>query len=190
MRSGGCAGSGRARRLDPSGLPVRFSASDATADGQLRDIELHRERVVLRRSLCGMRMALNMPVTAFDGISLRLVAGDGGIKDTLAVVLEHGDPSLTLPLYLTSRADEALDEWRAWSQLLGMPLLLAEKHAATANAHLGQTGQLHIGGARPRRRRRSALKKRRPSILLRRGRGKITTATPVHRGEREIIARN
>jgi hypothetical protein len=34
------------------------------------------------------------------------------------------------------------------------------------------------------------LKKRRPSILMRRGFGKITRATPVHRGEREIIARN
>jgi len=67
MRSGGCAGSGRALRLDPFGLPVRFCASDAAADGRVRDIELHRERVVLRRSLSGMRMALNMPVKAFDG---------------------------------------------------------------------------------------------------------------------------
>jgi hypothetical protein len=33
MRSGGCAGSGRARRLDPSGLPVRFFAGEAAADG-------------------------------------------------------------------------------------------------------------------------------------------------------------
>ena len=111
MRSGGCAGSGRALRLDPFGLPVRFSASDAAADGRVRDVELHHERVVLRRSLRGMRMALNMPVTAFDGISLRLVPGEGGAQDTLAVVLEHGDPSLNLPLYLTSRADEALAEY-------------------------------------------------------------------------------
>jgi len=34
------------------------------------------------------------------------------------------------------------------------------------------------------------LKFRRPSILLRRARGKMTGRTPVHRGEREIIARN
>ena len=191
MRSGGCAGSGRALRLDPFGLPVRYSASDATADGRVRDIELHRERVVLRRSLRGMRMALNMPVTAFDGISLHLVpGGEVGAKDMLAVVLEHSDPSLTLPLYLTSQADEALAEWRAWSQLLGMPLLIAREHTHTANARLGQIGSLCIGRPRPRRRRRSTLKKRRPTILLRRGRGKITRATPVHRGEREIIARN
>ena len=176
MRSGGCAGSGRALRLDPFGLPVRFYASDAVADGQVRDVELHRKRVVLRRSLHGMRMALNMPVAAFDGVSLRLVPGEGGAEDALAVMLKHRDPALTLPLFVTSQPGAALDEWRAWSQVLGVPLLLAEKDAG-ARAHR-------------RRRRRSALKKRRPSILLRRGHGKITKATPVHRGEREIIARN
>jgi len=186
MRSGGCAGSGRALRLDPFGLPVRFSASDAAADGRVRDIELHRERVVLRRSLRGMRMALNMPVKAFDGVSLRLVPGDADIQDMLAVVLKHSDPSLTLPLFITAQPDEALAEWRAWSQLLGMPLLLAEQGAIDS----GQMGQLCVARPRPRRRRRSTLKKRRPSILLRRGFGKITRKTPIHRGEREIIARN
>jgi hypothetical protein len=70
MQSSGYAGSGRALRLDPFGLPVRFYASDAVADGQVRDVELHRERVVLRRSLHGMRMALNMPLVAFDGAAV------------------------------------------------------------------------------------------------------------------------
>ena len=185
MRSGGCAGSGRALRLDPFGLPVRFCAGDAAADGRVRDIELHRERVVLRRSLSGIRMALNMPVKAFDGISLELLPGEGGEPDMLAIVLEHSDPSLTLPLYLTPRPDEALAEWRAWSQVLGMPLSLANSVAGSA-----QLEHLRIERPRPRRRRRSILKKRRPSILMQRGFGKITKVTPVHRGEREIIARN
>jgi len=188
MRSGGCAGSGRALRLDPFGLPVRFSASDAAADGRSREVELHRERVVLRRSLHGMRMALNMPLAAYDGISLQLVPGHGGADDMLAVVLEHSDPALTLPLFLTSRPDEALAEWRAWSQLLNVPLLLVDQSAQPG--HMGHMGHLRVERPRPRRRRRSALKNRRPLILLRRGRGKITRATPIHRGEREIIARN
>jgi len=191
MRSGGCAGSGRALRLDPFGVPVRFSASDAAADGRVRDIELHRERVVLRRSLQGMRMALNMPVSAFDGISLQLIPAEGGIEDMLAVVLEHKDPTLALPLFLTPHADEALAEWQAWSQVLGLPLLLADQVAGASNGGLGQFGLLQTRGPRPRRRRRSALKRRRPSIHLRRAKGKkITRATRVHRGEREIIARN
>jgi hypothetical protein len=189
MRTGGCAGSGRALRLDPFALPVRFSATDASADGRVREVELHRERVVLRRSLCGMRMALNMPVAAYEGISLRLVTGEGGAEDALIVVLKHRDPALTLPLFVTPQAEEALAEWRAWSQLLGLPLLLAEQDAVSRTTN-AQLGELYIERPRPRRRRRSALKGRRPSILLRRGHGKITNATPVHRGEREIIARN
>lgn len=187
MRSGGCAGSGRALRLDPFGLPVRFSATDTTADGRLRDVEIHRERVVLRRSVHGMRMALNMPIAAFDGISLSLLPREGGPADMLAVMLKHCDPSLTLPLFLTSQPYEALAEWRAWSEVLGVPLLLASSVASSASAQLGH---LSIERPRPRRRRRSILKKRRPSILMRRGFGKITRATPVYRGEREIIARN
>jgi hypothetical protein len=186
MRSGGCAGSGRALRLDPFGLPVRFSASDATADGRVRDVELHRERVVLRRSLHGMLIALNMPVAAYDGISLRLMPGEDGV---LAIVLKHNDPALTLPLFMTSHPGEALAEWRAWGQVLGVPLLLAEQGATSRPAN-AQLGELQMERPRPRRRRRSALKARRPAILLRRSHGKVTLTTPVHRGEREIIARN
>ena len=186
MRSGGCAGSGRALRLDPFGLPVRFSASDATADGWVREIELHRERVVLRRSLSGMRMALNMPVAAYDGISLRLMPGEDGL---LAIVLKHNDPALTLPLFMTLHPSEALAELRAWSQVLGVPLLLAEGDAASRSTN-AQFGELQFERPRPRRRRRSALKARRPAFLLRRKPGKVSVTTPVHRGEREIIARN
>ena len=60
------AGSGRALRLDPFSLPVRFEAADEAADGRRRIVDLHRERVVLRRSVRGMRMALNMPVAALS----------------------------------------------------------------------------------------------------------------------------
>ncbi len=78
MRSGGLpAGSSRALRLDPFSLPARFAAIDAAADERVRHVELYRERVVVRRSLAGMRMALNMPVSAFAGVALRVTAGEG-----------------------------------------------------------------------------------------------------------------
>ena len=77
MRSGGApAGSSRQERLDPFALPVAFATSDASAG--VRVIELYRERVVMRRSLAGMVMAINMPVSAYDGIALRLVRGRPG----------------------------------------------------------------------------------------------------------------
>src|SRR4051794_24807856 len=65
----GSAGSGRTARLDPLALPVRFTASDAVADESVRHVELHRERVILRRAVQGMRIALNVPVQAFLGVS-------------------------------------------------------------------------------------------------------------------------
>src|ERR1700733_7852449 len=48
-------------RLDPFSLPVRFTAADEAADERLRVVDLHRERVVVRRSIGGIRLALYMP---------------------------------------------------------------------------------------------------------------------------------
>jgi hypothetical protein len=80
-------------------------------------------------------------------------------------------------------------EWRAWSEVLGVRLLLAEQSASSRTAD-AQLGELHVERPRPRRRRRSALKARRPTIPLRRACGRVTRTAAVHRDEREIIARN
>ena len=171
-------------RLDPHCLPVRYAASDAAADGLVRHIELHRERVVLRRSVGGMRMAFNMPLTAFNGVALRMMPGEGAV----AVVLAHDDPGLVLPLAVTDEADEAFAEWHGWAEALGLPLLVADE-VGFRKAH-PLLGEIETGRPRPRRRRRSVLKARRPAILMRRMVGKVTDASPVHKGEREIIARD
>jgi hypothetical protein len=190
MRSGGCpAGSGRALRLDPFALPLSFAASDAAADGRVRHVELYRERVVMRRSLAGMRMALNMPVSAFAGVAIRLLPGEDGAEPAVAVVLEHKDPGLALPLFVSSEADDALAEWRSWGRVLGLPLLVADDEGGWREP-FPRMGGVRIERVRPRRRRSSMLKRRRPSMPLRRLVGKITEAAPVYRGEREIIARN
>lgn len=188
MRSGGCpAGSGRALRLDPYTLPACFAAIDAAADERVRHVELYRERVVVRRSLRGMRMALNMPVSAFSGIAIRVTGGD--TDPAVTVVLEHKDPSLALPLFSSTEADEAFSEWRSWAKVLGLPLLVADDDGALREP-FARMGGVRIEEPRSRRRRRNAIKRRRPTMPLRRLMGKITDTTPVHRGEHEIIARN
>jgi len=188
MRSGGCpAGSSRALRLDPFALPVRFAASDAAADERVRDVELHRERVVVRRSLRGMRMALNLPVSSFAGISLKLTPGEGALAPCVAVTLEHKDPSLALPLYVSEETGDADAEWRAWANVLGLPMLVEDD--GRLREPFARIGGVRIDAPRPRRRRRSVLAKRRPSILMRRKAARVGDA-PVYRGEREIIARN
>ena len=190
MRSGGCsAGSGRALRLDPFCLPARFAASDAAADERVRHVELYRERVVVRRSLAGMRMALNMPVSAFAGVAIRLTEGEGGEPGTVSVILEHKDPSLALPLFVSAEADDAQAQWRTWANVLGLPMLVAEDNGEWREP-FARMGGVRVERVKMRRRRRNAIKRRRPTMPLRRKRGKLTDATPVHRGEREIIARN
>jgi len=178
-----------AQRLDPFSLPVRFAAADEAADERLCIVDLHRERVVLRRSVRGMRMAVNLPVAAYRGVAIRLSGDTGKPLRTISVVLEHPDPALSLTLFCSSEADEIVAEWQSWSRVLGLPLLIRENDG-TLREPCPRIGGLRIAAPTWRRRRRSAVAGRRPSRLLRR-RVAVLPATPiVHRGEREIIARN
>ena len=189
MRSGGLpAGSSRVLRLDPFSLPARFAAIDAAADERVRHVELYRERVVVRRSLAGMRMALNMPISAFAGVAIRLTTGEDGVPPIATVVLEHQDPSLVLPLFTSAEIDDAFTEWRSWANVLGLPLLVEDE--GKLREPFARMGGVRIACVRARRRRHNAIKCRRPTMPLRRRTGKLTPSTSVHRGEREIIARN
>src|SRR5215831_75412 len=85
-------------RLDPFSLPVRFTTADAAADEGLRIVDLHRERVVLRRALSGARMAVNLPVAAYRGVAIRLDA-TAEMPPMVRVTLEHAGAALSLPLF-------------------------------------------------------------------------------------------
>jgi Family of unknown function (DUF6101) len=178
-----------AQRLDPFSLPVRFAAADEAADEHLCIVDLHRERVVLRRSVRGMRMAVNLPVAAYRGVAIRLSGDIGKPPRTISVVLEHTDPALSLPLFASSEADEIVAEWQSWSRVLGLPLLIRENDG-TLREPFARLGRLRIEAPAWRRRRRSAVARRRPSRLLRRRVVRLLSTPIVHRGEREIIARN
>ncbi len=184
MEAGGAspAGSGRRLRLDPFALPVRFPASDAGADGQMRQVELDRDRVVLRRAVRGMRMKIRLPVQAFVAITL----ADRG--DRCAILLDHADASLSIPLLDDASADDAAAIWKAWGRVLGLPLRRCDGDGVLRTVQAAQAVQ--IGEPAARRRRRNAIRKRRPSILLRRKPGRHVGLSVVHRGEREIIARD
>jgi hypothetical protein len=191
MESGGTtpAGSGRDLRPDPFALPVRFPASDAGADGQIRQVEIDRERVTVRRAVRGIPMKVGLAVSAYRGVSLRLQQGEAGEGATIAVTLEHDDRALSVPLFAAADFDDVIAVWKAWARVLQLPLLLVERSGVIREA-FPRLGAVEIDRPTPRRRRRSALRRRRPSILLRRKAAKAMSAPAVHRGEREIIARN
>ena len=161
------AGSGRAMRLDPLSLPLRFDAQDSRADGGVRNIELHRERVVLRRAVQGMRMAVNVRVSDFLGVALR------GLDDAQMLVLVHRDPSLTIPLCVSSDRDEIASASQMWGDIFALPQLKEDKKREPAQ----------------RRRRHNAIRARRPKFLVRRRAGDLLNPANIHQGEREIIAR-
>jgi uncharacterized protein DUF6101 len=183
------AGSSRAERLDPFSLPVRFEAADEAADERRRVVDLHRERVVVRRCVGGMRMALNLPVSAFRGVVIRLKQEDDEPPSAIDVVLEHGDPALSLPLFSSDTADEIVAEWQAWGRVLGLPLLVADRDGSLREP-FARVGAVLIEAPARRRRRRTTVSRRRPSIRLRRRAASLPGAPTVHRGECEIIARN
>jgi hypothetical protein len=173
-----------APRLDPFLLPVRFAAADEAADEHLRVVDLHRERRVVR----GMRMAVNLPVAAYRSVAIRLSGDIGKPQRTISVVLEHADPALSLPLFASSEADEIVAEWQSWSHVLGLPLLIRDNDG-TLREPFPRLGRLRIEAPTWRRRRRSAVARRCPSRLLRRRVATLLATPIVHRGEREIIAR-
>jgi len=171
-------------RLDPFSLPARFTTVDAAADEGLRVVDLHRERVVLRRALCGMRMAVNLPIAVYRGVAIRLDATTE-IPPMVRVTLEHADPALSLPLFASADNDDIVAEWQIWGRVLGLPLLIAQTDG-TVHEAFARIGQLRIAAPTWRRRRRSAIAHRRPSRLLRRRAGTANGAPVVHRGEREL----
>jgi hypothetical protein len=149
---------------------VRFDTRDARADGGLRHVEISRDRVVLRRAVRGMRMAINVRVDDFLGIAVR-AADDGHL-----LVLVHRDPSLSIPLLASddrAEIDQAAQHWGA-----SLALALIDEDA--------------ISDAQPaqRRRRHHVIRSRRPKILMRRRNGAAIDTMPVYRDEHEIIARS
>ena len=155
-------------RLDPLSLPLSFHAHDTRADGGVRRVELHRERVVLHRAVKGMRMAVNIRVRDFLGVALR------GLDDAQTVVLVHRDPSLTIPLCVSSDREEIVSAWLKWSDIFALPQLMEDIPLEPA----------------PRRRRHNAIRARRPRFLVSRRAGDLLNPANIHQGEREIIARD
>jgi hypothetical protein len=183
------AGSSRAMRLDPAALPVSFAASDARADERLRHIELGRERVVVRRAVRGIQMRVSLKVAEFLGVAVRVIPPDENQQGAVAIFLEHRDQGLSVPLFVA--ADGGADvtaEWQRWARVLGLPLLIPDGEGF--REPFERIGAVRVHAPTPRRRSRSILWRRRPSILRRRKPGRAQGDPRIHRGEREIIARN
>jgi hypothetical protein len=113
-------------------------------------------------------MAVNVRVSDFLGVALR------GIDDAQMLVLVHRDPSLTIPLGVSSDGEEIAAAWQMWSDIFALPQLPEDETPEPAQ----------------RRRRHNAIRARRPKFLVRRRGGDLLNPANRHHGEREIIARD
>jgi hypothetical protein len=161
-----------------------FPAHDARADGRTRVVELSRERVVVRRAVAGISMAVARPLKDFIGVSIRILPPAVGEHEdgAVAVVLEHHDAALRVPLFVAVDGQDIVAEWRNWGRVLSLPLVMPDHHG-----DLTRFPAVVSRDPQPRRKRRN---RARPAMLLRRKPGRMPAQPTVHRGEREIIARN
>lgn len=170
------------------GWPLRFQSLDAGADNGVRLIELGTEEVVLRRHVAGVPMKLARPLAHYEGLAVALLDPEGD-DDGVAIVLVHADPALSVTLYSAPHIDDVVAEWRGWSETLGLPMLVTEADGTRRPAYT-MIGRLTVAETRARRPRRGPLKHRRPSVYRRRAAGRPLGDLAVHRGERELIARD
>lgn len=113
-------------------------------------------------------MAINVRVSDFIGLALR------GLGEDRMLVLVHRDPALSIPLCVTSDEAAIQSASAIWSETFCLPQLDDEVVREPA----------------PRRRRRNAIRERRPKFLVRRRAGALLGEAGLYRGEREIIARD
>jgi hypothetical protein len=147
------------------------------------------QRVFLRRAVRGIPMKVGVPMREFRGVTLKTLPADGDQPATVVVMLEHRDSALSVPLFVADRGDEAMVEWKSWSRVLGVPLLVDDGEGALREP-FQRLGQISVGPSLPRKKRRAAIRWRRSSIMMRRKPGRPTFGATVHREEREIIARD
>jgi hypothetical protein len=133
-------------------------------------------------------MKVGVPIREFRGVTLKTLPPEGNDPAAVAVMLEHRDSALSVPLFVADEGCEAMAEWKSWSRVLGLPLLVDDGDGAVREP-FRRIGQLGVGPASPRKKRRAAIRWRRPSILMRRQPGRPAAEPRVHSGEREIIAR-
>jgi hypothetical protein len=183
------AGSSRDERLDPFGLPPHIDPDDRAGDERVRLVELRQESVMLRRVSRVIKLARNLPVAAYLGVAIRMEPPAGAAAGVVALVLEHPDPTLSLTLYRAVDGTDIVAEWRAWGRALSVPLLVADADGRLREP-FDRIGGVRVGPPVVRRRRHSALRRRRPARPLQRPAGMLPATPLVQRSGCDIIARN
>ena len=166
-------------RLDPAHFPQRVSYAGRD-DATEVNVTLDQRGAVMKKHLAKSRLPLSitLPARAFAGVAARAIDhGDGTVTVTLE--LHHTDPSLSVPLLVAHDLSDIAADWRMWSELYGIPMLMVEAD--------GVARPLDAHDKAPAPRRRGNFQSRRPRFLVRRKTGEMGVSMKLK--GREIIAR-
>lgn len=171
-------------RLDPA-ASSRSQTIEMVEDGEKVVYRVDRRGAVVHRKLekSGLPISIALAPRSFRGVAARAMEDAAG-QVTVTLELHHHDAKCTVPLLVASDLYDVAADWRAWSELFGLPMLMVEADGSVQSLEetLGQ-----IKAAAPAPRRRSANRQRRPRFLARRKPG--LGIRMVVAGE-EIIARH
>ncbi len=171
-------------RLDPAVADRRVSF-DVKDGEETVSYRVDRRGAVVRRCYEGSMVPVSIPLApaAFRGVAARAMEEQGG-RVTVTLELMHDDPRLSVPLLVASDLFDVAADWRSWSNLFGIPMLMVEADG-TVTALEETLGKLKA--ASPADRRRNYHKGRRPRFLVRRKPGGIGMRMVISGSE--IIAR-
>lgn len=157
------AGSSREQRLDPPTLLKHFNARDERADGGLRQVEITRDRIIIKRVVQSIRMMLKVRIADYFAITLRAATPADNLPGAWVLWLEHRDRALSVPLIVSNDAEEIGRIGAMWCEFFGRPDLIETGGVGTMPDPLTSNAS-----PAPRRRRRNAVRNRRPRFLVRR----------------------
>lgn len=153
---------------------------DWRADGGARRVRVTCSDILIARRFGGVDMRISVPVPAYRGVLLDVVAGQDGAP-CYRLLLAHRDCDLDVVLVETQDSGAAAADWRYWSAWLSLPRLAAE------NGDFAEVDAARQAMAAPPRRGGSTVRGRRPRFLTRRRIGDAARMADVFAEEREII---
>jgi Family of unknown function (DUF6101) len=165
---------------------INLTLPDSRADDRRRKVELTRQRIILRRTVEGIAMHLQLPISAYRGVALCLSEAAGGDAH-FELRLVHSDPEMCIRLARGEEEKAIIADWRSWLSFFALPPLLERELGCYVAADgLSRLGALGVGISRPRR-RNATIANRRGRFGLRRKTGRLDRLAEVFAGEREII---
>ena len=137
-----------------------------------------------RPTRAGIYVTVAVPISAYAGVSVRMVTRVDTKEICVVVELMHREVDLTVPLVVADEPEDVAADWQAWGRALNLPLLVIEQDG-TIRSPVARIGALAVASTKARR-RTSFLIGRRGRFLRRR---KVGRPGPIERlVGREIIA--